>query len=153
MDLKKIKALIDLLSNSTLSELELEEGDWRLRLSRDAVPVAGKAGVIAANRIAPPAVSVSAAKPSLASQASLSVAADRHVVTSPMFGVLCLAPAPDKPPFVQIGDAIHKGQKLCMLEAMKLFHALEAERDGKIVAILAENGQEVDVGQALFRIE
>jgi len=152
MDLKKIKALIDLLSNSTLSELELEEGDWRLRLSRDAAPVDGNAGT-AANAIVPPAFSVSAPKPSVAPSAAPTVATDGHVVTSPMFGVLCLAPAPDKPPFVQIGDVIRKGQKLCMLEAMKLFHALEADREGKVVAILAENGREVDVGQPLFRIE
>ena len=70
-----------------------------------------------------------------------------------MFGMLCLEPAPGEPPFVRVGDTVRKGQKLCLLEAMKVFHALEASRDGTISAILAESGQEVDAGQALFRIE
>ena len=153
MDLQKIKALINLASNSKLSELELEEGECRLRIVRGDLPVATTA-VEPVVRSAQPAVMPKAAPAQAVIPAdSPTVSAEAHLVTAPMFGVFCLTPAPNEPPFVQVGDVVKKGQKLCMLEAMKLFHALEADRDGKVVAILAENGQEVDAGQPLLRIE
>lgn len=157
MDLQKIKALIELASQSKLSELELEEGDCRIRLSRGAVPgaapktetVAPKAQTVTSNAVMPKAAEPAPPAPKAAPAAAAAV----HAVTAPMFGVFCLKPAPNDPPFVQVGDTVKKGQKLCMLEAMKLFHSVNADRDGKIAAILAENGQEVDAGQVLFRIE
>ncbi len=153
MDLQKIKALINLASNSRLSELELEEGECRLRIVRGDLPVAAKA-VEPVVRAAPPAVTPKAVPAQAVIPASPpAVPAEGHLVTAPMFGVFCLTPAPNEPPFVQVGDVVKRGQKLCMLEAMKLFHALEADRDGKITAILATNGQEVDAGQPLLRIE
>ena len=146
MDLEKIKALIELASDCGLSELELVEGDCRLRLSRDDPP-----------QVMRQATPVSSPEPRAVAAASPAPeappATDAHIVNSPMFGMLCLEPAPGEPPFVRVGDTVRKGQKLCLLEAMKVFHALEASRDGTISAILAESGQEVDAGQALFRIE
>jgi acetyl-CoA carboxylase biotin carboxyl carrier protein len=144
MDLHKIRALIELTAASDLSELELEENGCRLRLSRgDAptfealqVPAPTPIGGAPSARVAPP---VADEQP--------------QFLTAPMFGVFCLSPSPDEAPFVQVGDAVQTGQKLCMLEAMKQFHAVNADRDGKIAAILAENGQEVDCGQPLFRFE
>lgn len=155
MDLQKIKALIELASQSRLSELELEEGDCRIRLSRGAAPgAAPKTETVAprAQTVTSSAAPAKAAEPAPPAPKAAPAAA-AHTVTAPMFGVFCLKPAPNDPPFVQVGDAVKKGQKLCMLEAMKLFHSVSADRDGKIAEILAANGQEVDAGQALFRIE
>ena len=153
MNLEKIKALIDLASNGGLSELELVEGDCRLRLSRGDLPKATRqtapVSPPASSPMPPPGQCSASGSPAM----EAAPAVDTHIVKSPMFGMLCLEPAPGEPPFVRIGDVVRKGQKLCLLEAMKVFHALETSRDGTIVAILAENGQEVDSGQALFRIE
>jgi acetyl-CoA carboxylase biotin carboxyl carrier protein len=155
MDLQKIKALIDLLSSSGLTELELVEGECRLRLSRSEVPASTRAEdrVGAPSGPAPAATTDSGDETAAAPDDDDDDDDDAHLVKAPMFGMFCLTPAPDAPPFVRVGDAVQKGQRLCLIEAMKLFHALNAERDGRIAAILAENGQEVDAGQPLFRFE
>jgi acetyl-CoA carboxylase biotin carboxyl carrier protein len=157
MDLQKIKALIDLMAHSKLSELELEEGECRLRIVRADGPIV--AGVVGSETRTVGDVGVAAVQPasSAPSQEVVPIAPapvpEGFLMKAPMYGVFCLAPAPGEGPFVRVGDTVHKGQKLCMLEAMKLFHALEAERDGIVTEILADNGQEVDAGQPLFRIE
>jgi acetyl-CoA carboxylase biotin carboxyl carrier protein len=146
MDFQKIKALLDLAAESGLSELEYEENGCRLRVSRGEAPNDGgtvistpNANTVTGDKIAPVIVT------------DAPVAGQSAFLNAPMFGVFCLTPAPNEAPFVQVGDTVRKSQKLCMLEAMKQFHAVNADRDGKIVAILAENGHEVDAGQALFR--
>lgn len=146
MDLQKINALIELTAASGLSELDLEENGCRLRLSRGDAP-----GVIKTE--SPPPGPAPVRIDDAASATSTVVAEHSPFLNAPTFGIFCLTPAPDEAPFVQVGDAVQKGQKLCMLEAMKQFHAVNADRDGKIAAILAENGQEVDAGQPLFRFE
>lgn len=151
MDLQKIKSLIDLASASDLAELELEENGCRLRLSRDQHPGAQE-------RPASVAIETAADAPEVPSKSPAPLPGPRqadssvHVVKAPMFGMFSRAPAPNDAPFVQMGDAIQKGQKLGLLEAMKIFTSIEADRDGRIVAILAEDGQEVDAGQALFML-
>jgi acetyl-CoA carboxylase biotin carboxyl carrier protein len=151
MDLQKIKALIELLSSSGLTELELVEGECRLRLSRSDVPASTQAGDRVGDPSGPtPTTTIDSGDEAAAAPGDDD---DAHLVKAPMFGMFCLTPAPDAPPFVRVGDAVQKGQRLCLIEAMKLFHALDAERDGRIAAILAENGQEVDAGQPLFRFE
>jgi acetyl-CoA carboxylase biotin carboxyl carrier protein len=147
MDLQKIKALIDLLSSSRLTELELVEGECRLRLSRSEMPASARTGD--ASGPTPATTIDSGDEPATAPVREDEV----HLVKAPMFGMCCLTPAADAPPFVRVGDAVQKGQRLCLIEAMKLFHALDAERGGKIAAILVDNGQEVDAGQPLFRFE
>ena len=143
MDLQKIKALIELTAASGLSELDLEENGCRLRLSRgdaptfDAPQARASATIGDARSDPPPAVTTQ--QPAL--------------VRAPTSGIFCLSSSPDETPFVRVGESVQKGQKLCMLEAMKQFHAVNADRDGKIAAILAENGQEVDSGQPLFQFE
>jgi acetyl-CoA carboxylase biotin carboxyl carrier protein len=148
MDLQKIKALIDLTAASGLSELDLEENGCRLRLSRGDAPALIKTEN---PPLAPAPEPIDGAAPG--PRVTSATAEQPSHLKAPMFGVFCLTPAPDEAPFVRVGDAVQKGQKLCMLEAMKQFHVVNADRDGKIAAILAENGQEVDSGQALFRFE
>jgi acetyl-CoA carboxylase biotin carboxyl carrier protein len=148
MDIQKIKALIDLAAETGLAELEFEENGCRLRISRGDAPE----GVKAANPVSAP-VLTSANTIAPAASATPAVTEQPSFLKAPMFGVFCLTPAPNEPPFVHVGDAVRKGQKLCMLEAMKQFHAVDADRDGKIAAILAENSEEVDAGQPLFRFE
>jgi acetyl-CoA carboxylase biotin carboxyl carrier protein len=148
MDMQKIKALIDLAAETGLAELEFEENGCRLRISRGDAPE----DVRTANPVSPPILtSGNAIAPAV--RATPVVTEQPSLLKAPMFGVFCLTPAPNEPPFVHVGDAVRKGQKLCMLEAMKQFHAVDADRDGKIAAILAENGEEVDAGQPLFRFE
>ena len=155
MDLQKIKALIDLVADSKLSELELREGECRLRVVRGggaqatgAVPQGRSVPVVSSPR------AVSTGTPSAAAGASATPpAAERKLVKAPMFGIYHAAPSPSEAPFVKVGDPVSKGQKLCMLEAMKLFHAMTSPHDGAIKTILVENGQEVDAGMPLFEIE
>lgn len=152
MDLQKIKSLIDFASASDLADLELEENGCRLRLSRDRQSP-GHAG----SAPTPVKTAAAVAEPSLKKAVSPPdtphAGGPIHVVKAPMFGMFSRSPAPDEAPFVQLGDAIRVGQKLGLLEAMKIFNAVESDRDGTIVAILAEDGQEVEAGQALFHIE
>jgi len=148
MDLQKIKALIDLAAASGLSELELEENGCRLRVSRGDAP-----SVIAAASPSPGVVAAPDKKAAAVCAATTVSAEQSLFLNAPTFGVFCLTPASMERPFVQVGDTVLKGQKLCMLEAMKQFRNVNADRGGKIAAILVENGQEVDAGQPLFRFE
>ena len=153
MDLKKIKSLIDLVSNSQLSELEFIENEERIRLEkrgagrRDPGRIAAPESRYLDGPIAP----VSTPQPLLPQAAA--AAPSLHLQKAPMYGVLHLTPSPGEPAFVKVGDRVREGQVLCVIEAMKMFNTIEAECAGKISAILAEAGKEVEVGQALFRIE
>lgn len=153
MDLQKIKALIDFVSASSLDELELIEGDHRLRITRSGVP----------QDPAPPAPPQA---PSESQQASGAVPAARPTAAvgaleptpggtfdAPMFGIFSSSPAPGEPPFVQVGDTVQVGQTLCAIEAMKVFNIVESDRAGRVSAVLVRSGQEVEAGQPLFRIE
>lgn len=140
MDLPKIKALIDLLNSSSLSALELAEGEHTLRLERQggAVPL-----VSAASATSAPAVAPVAQAPSGASG---------HVIHAPMQGILHLTPAPGEPPFVQVGDEIRAEQVICVIEAMKMFNTVEADATGRVAEILVVPGTEVKLGQPLLRL-
>jgi acetyl-CoA carboxylase biotin carboxyl carrier protein len=149
MDLDRLKALIDLVSDAGIAELEMVEGDRRIRI------------VAAASKGNEPSVSITRTDPSpvsgpitdLSSGAGLEKSDDGSVVRSPAYGLLHLAPAPGAAPFVAAGDTIEKGQALCMIESMKVFSTVAADRAGKIAAVLVESGSEVEYGQPLFRIE
>ena len=137
MNPERIKALIDLMAESDLSELSLNEGDTQLRLLRDGQPVAAVARPLTAT--------IAAATPAASS--------DTFEASAALYGVLHLTPAPDQPAFVQVGDAVEAGQTLAVVEAMKMFHPLKAERAGVVRAILAASGDEVAAGKPLFRLE
>ena len=146
MDLATIKALIDLVSRSQVTELELTEGDTILRLSRRGGAPVSRPAADAAPAMPTPAEVASPSPPP----------AEAHspgdVVRSPSFGVFHRTPAPDAQPFVTVGATVRAGQTLCLIEAMKVFTAITAPHAGTVKAILVESGEEVEAGQPLFRL-
>ena len=152
MDLRKLKTLIDLVSESNVSELEITEADGKVRIVKaGAAPVvmmqaAPQAAPVAAAAAAPAAVE---AAPVVAAPA----VETGHIVTSPMVGTFYRASSPGAKPLADVGTAVKKGQALCIIEAMKIMNEIESEFDGTITKVLAENGQAVEYGQPLFIIE
>jgi acetyl-CoA carboxylase biotin carboxyl carrier protein len=153
MDLRKLKKLIDLVQESGIAELEITEGEERVRIASggavSVTPLAAPAPVAAAPLPAGPAP---IAAPASAPAAAPAHAAEGHVVKSPMVGTFYRAPSPDAKPFVDVGGAVKEGETICVIEAMKLMNEIEADASGTIKAILVENGQPVEYGQALFII-
>jgi acetyl-CoA carboxylase biotin carboxyl carrier protein len=141
VDLRKLKTLIDLVQQSGIAELEITEGEERVRISRGLPAGVPQAGV--------PAQGVSAA-PAAPAAAGAAAAPEGHVIRSPMVGTFYRASAPGAKAFVEIGQAVKAGQTLCIIEAMKLLNEIEADRDGVVRAVLAENGQPVEYGEPLF---
>lgn len=150
MDLQRIKALIDLLAQSPLAEIELIEGDDKVRLVKTPGSRAGSAGVAMASTLPAEPQAESLAMAPVASSASTESAT--HVIEAPMFGVVHLTPAPGEAPFVRVGDTVAQGQVLCTIEAMKMFNSIESEIAGTVLAILVNAGDEVESAQPLFRI-
>jgi acetyl-CoA carboxylase biotin carboxyl carrier protein len=160
MDLRKLKTLIDLVSESGISELEITEGDGRVRIVKGPAPGLASmapAPVVAAPVAAPLPVAASlgapaAAAPAPAAEAPAAAPAG-HIVKSPMVGTFYRAAQPGADPFVQVGSSVKEGDTLCIIEAMKLLNEIEADKTGTIKAVLVENGQPVEYGQPLFVIE
>lgn len=150
MDLRKLKSLIDLVQQSGIAELEISEGEERVRISRG---LAGSVPSVAAPVVAPavPAAPASAAPANGAAPETPEVA-EGEVLKSPMVGTFYRASAPGAKPFVELGTAVKAGETVCIIEAMKLLNEIEADRDGIIKAILVENGEPVEYGQPLFLI-
>jgi acetyl-CoA carboxylase biotin carboxyl carrier protein len=146
MDLDRIKSLIDAMAASDLAEMQFSEGGWSLRLVRrsqpgDAPTSAPARGVVAA---------AERTWPARARRGPVLHEALHHLV-APLFGIVHLRPAPDAPEFVSPGQAVTAGTPLCIIEAMKMFHEVRAERDAVISAVLVSSGQEVQAGQELMR--
>jgi len=152
MDLRKLKTLIDLVSESGISELEVTEGEGKVRIVKNAPPVyvqQGPTQYAQAPGAAPAAAPAAAlAEPSVPAPAVQS----GHVVKSPMVGTFYRAPSPGADAFVQIGDTVKEGQTICIIEAMKLLNEIECDMAGVVKEILVENGQAVEYGQPLFLI-
>jgi acetyl-CoA carboxylase biotin carboxyl carrier protein len=157
MDLRKLKKLIDLVQESGIAELEITEGEERVRIASGGAVTVTPLGTAApaAPAAAPPAGQPAAAPAGSAAPAPAAVpppGSEGHVVKSPMVGTFYRAPAPDAKPFIEVGGAVKEGQIICVIEAMKLMNEIEADASGTIKAILVENGQPVEYGQALFII-
>ena len=155
MDLRKLKKLIDLVQESGIAELEITEGEERVRIARGgAVSVTpGSAPALAAAAPAVPAAGASgAAAPAAPAAAEPALATEGHVVKSPMVGTFYRTPSPDAKPFMEVGSTVKEGETICVIEAMKLMNEIESDASGTIKAILVENGQPVEYGQALFII-
>ncbi|CAN5700457.1 acetyl-CoA carboxylase biotin carboxyl carrier protein [soil metagenome] len=146
MDLRKLKTLIDLVSESNISELEITEAEGKVRIVK-----AGEAAPVqyVQQGVAPAAAPVAAAAPVPAA----APVATGHVVKSPMVGTFYRASSPGAPSFVEIGAQVKEGQTICIIEAMKILNEIEADKSGTITQILGENGQAVEYGQPLFIIE
>ena len=153
MDLRKLKTLIDLVSESGISELEVTEGEGKVRIVKNAPPVYVQPSTQYAPQYASPVPAPGGAleAPAASAPATPAPAAPQgHVVTSPMVGTFYRAPSPGADPFVQVGDTVKEGQTICIIEAMKLLNEIESDKSGVVKEILVENGQAVEYGQPLF---
>ncbi len=147
MDLRKLKKLIDLVEESGISELEITEGEEKVRIARSLPQafVPGSPAMMAmpsAAYAAPPQVALPAAE----------AVVEGHIVKSPMVGTFYRAPNPESKAFVEVGQSVTAGETLCIIEAMKLLNEIESDHSGVIKAILVENGQPVEYGEPLFVI-
>ncbi|HWD34818.1 MAG TPA: acetyl-CoA carboxylase biotin carboxyl carrier protein [Casimicrobiaceae bacterium] len=146
MDLRKLKTLIDLVETSGIAELEIQEGEERVRITR-ASPSSPQPMLIQAPA---PAVASASAPAALAVAEPAAAVEEAHVVKSPMVGTFYRAASPGAAAFVDVGDTVAQGDTLCIVEAMKLMNEIEADAGGTVKAILVENGQPVEFGQPLF---
>lgn len=157
MDIRKIKKLIELLEESNISELEIREGEESVRISRGQTSVASflPAGMPMPMPMMPPpaAPAQPAATAAPAAAAPEEAVPKGHQITAPMVGTFYRAPSPGSKAFVEVGQTVRQGDTLCIIEAMKMLNQIESDKDGTIVAILAENGQPVEYGQPLFVIK
>jgi len=147
MDIRKVKKLIELIEESDIAEIEIHEGEDSVRINRysSTQPVA------VTQAPAPAPVSTASAAPQ--APATPTEELSGHIITSPMVGTYYDAPAPGAPAFVKIGQAVQKGDTLCIIEAMKILNQIEADKSGVVVSILADNGHAVEFDQPLFIIE
>jgi acetyl-CoA carboxylase biotin carboxyl carrier protein len=156
MDLRKIKKLIDLLEESNLAEIEIKEGEESVRLARTPKGSFTMAPpMMQAAPAAAPAPVMPMASPTDAASGGTPKASDLppgHVVRAPMVGTFYSSPAPDKPSFVSVGQAVKQGETLGIIEAMKMFNPIEADVAGTVVKILVESGQPIEFDQPLFVI-
>ena len=146
MDLRKLKTLIDLVQQSGIAELEITEGEEKVRISR------GVPGMMPQGTPQPGTAYVTAPVPQPAPDALAAAAPpepEGHVVKSPMVGTFYRSSAPGAKPFVEIGQAVKAGETVCIIEAMKLLNEIEADKDGVVKEILVENGEPVEFGQPL----
>ncbi|HXC38129.1 MAG TPA: acetyl-CoA carboxylase biotin carboxyl carrier protein [Burkholderiales bacterium] len=148
MDLRKLKKLIDLVEESGIAELEVTEGEEKVRIVKSGRPAAGD------YMVALPPQAVAAAAPAPAAPAPAPAVApaepEGKLVKSPMVGTFYRASSPDAKPFVEVGDTVKKGQIVCIIEAMKLMNEIECDHDGVVKAIMVENGQPVEYGEPLI---
>ena len=151
MDLRKLKTLIDLVSESNVSELEITEAEGKVRIVKGGGAVVQQ--FVAAPVQAPVAAAAPAAAPAAAVAELPAPVVSGHQVKSPMVGTFYRASSPGAKAFVEVGDQVKEGETLCIIEAMKILNEIEADKSGTVTRILADNGQAVEYGQPLFVIE
>jgi acetyl-CoA carboxylase biotin carboxyl carrier protein len=150
MELTRVKALIDMVSRSKVAELEIIEAGVRVLIRKQPTTAERPSPRSEAGARKAPAPQLVPDQPPAEQRADPQP--DTHAVTSPMFGIFHRAPSPDAPPYVQVGGQVRAGDTLCLVEAMKSFNAIAADREGTVSAIPVENGQEVEPGQVLIQI-
>lgn len=152
-EIREIKKIIDLLNETDVSEIEIKKGEESVRISRLTSPVVHTAPMPVTHHVHPVVTPATSA----ASQPQTATAEppvhSGHTVHSPMVGTLYTAPSPDAKAFVTLGQHVNAGDTLCLIEAMKMFNEVEADKSGKIVSILVESGKPVEYNQPLFIIE
>lgn len=155
MDLRKLKTLIDLVSESNISELEITEADGKVRIVKSEPAGVMMAPATSVVHMPAPAMAAPVAAAPVAAPAAAPAAAPEtgHVVKSPMVGTFYRSSSPGGKAFVDIGSEVKEGEPICIIEAMKIMNEIESDKAGKIVKILCENGQAVEFGQPLFIVE
>ncbi len=152
MDLRKLKTLIDLVSESNISELEITEAEGKVRIVKASAGISNSGQMMMV-----PAPAMAAAAPPAGLVATAAPAAEAvetgHIVKSPMVGTFYRSSNPGSKPLAEIGQAIKEGESICIIEAMKIMNEIEADKSGTVTKVLVENGQAVEFGQALFIIE
>ena len=148
MDLRKLKKLIDLVQESGIAELEITEGEEKVKIVKGGGVTVSQAPAAAHA----PALAAPAAAPASAAAPAPEPGQEGHVVKAPMVGTFYRSPSPDAKVFVEVGQSVKEGQTICIIEAMKLMNEIEADASGVVKAILIENGQPVEYGQPLFII-
>jgi acetyl-CoA carboxylase biotin carboxyl carrier protein len=153
MDLRKLKTLIDLVAESDIEELEVTEGESKVRIVKSSAAAQNQVVMMQPQAAYAAAPQVSAAPLAAAAPVAAAPAApEGHVVKSPMVGTFYRSSAPGSPAFVEVGKEVKEGDTLCIIEAMKLLNEIDADKSGVIKQILVENGQPVEYGQPLFVI-
>ena len=153
MDLRKLKTLIDLVAESDIAELEVTEGEGKVRIVKSsAIPQNQVVMMPQHAQVAPAQVAVAAPGAAATATPAAPAVPEGHIVKSPMVGTFYRASAPGAAPFADIGKSVAKGDTLCIIEAMKLLNEIESDFEGTIKQILVENGQPVEYGQPLFVI-
>jgi acetyl-CoA carboxylase biotin carboxyl carrier protein len=152
MDIRKVKKLIELLEQSNINELEINEGDESVRISRGGTAVTYAPTAPAAPIVAPAAAAPAPAAPEPADTNTEAEVPAGHIVSSPMVGTFYSAPAPGSPAFVTVGQSVAAGDVLCIIEAMKMMNQIEADKSGTIGAILVEDGEPVEFDQPIITI-
>lgn len=150
MDLRKLKTLIDLVSESNISELEITEADGKVRIVKtDPRPLVAAAAPMVMQAAAPATAPVAAVAPVPAA----APVETGHIVKSPMVGTFYRASSPGAKPMAEVGQPVKEGESICIIEAMKIMNEIEADKSGTVTKVLVENGQAVEFGQPLFIIE
>ena len=152
MDLRKLKKLIDLVQESGIAELEITEGEEKVKIVKGGEATVTPVAPAAAPPAAAPAAGAAAA-PAAAAAAAEEPAQPGHVLKAPMVGTFYRSPSPEAKPFVEVGQNVKAGETVCIIEAMKLMNEIECDKTGVVKAILVENGQPVEFGQPLVVIE
>jgi acetyl-CoA carboxylase biotin carboxyl carrier protein len=152
MDLRKLKTLIDLVETSGIAELEIQEGEERVRITRTVPQGQQSVTFHTSPQHAGPTAVPAAVATAAPVEAAAPAAPEGHAVKSPMVGTFYRAASPGAKPFVEVGDSVQEGDTLCIIEAMKLMNEIEADKAGVVKQILAENGQPVEYGQPLVVI-
>ena len=150
MDLRKLKKLIDLVQESGIAELEITEGEEKVKIVKGGTVSVSTVAPVSAPAVAESRSAAPAAAPAATPAAEAPAGQEGHVVKAPMVGTFYRSPSPDAKPFVEVGQAVKEGETICIIEAMKLMNEIEADASGVVKAILVENGQPVEYGQPLF---
>jgi acetyl-CoA carboxylase biotin carboxyl carrier protein len=153
MDLRKLKTLIDLVSESNISELEITETEGKVRIVKGGIAAPVQYVQTVAAPAAAPAIGTAPAPAASPVAVAAEAAATGHAVKSPMVGTFYRSSSPGAPAFVEIGTQVKEGDTVCIIEAMKILNEIEADKAGTVTQILVENGQAVEYGQPLFIIE
>jgi acetyl-CoA carboxylase biotin carboxyl carrier protein len=152
MDLRKLKTLIDLVAESDIAELEVTEGESKVRIVKSSAVPQSQVVMMQPQSAQHTLAAPGAPMPQAASAPVVPVEREGHIVKSPMVGTFYRSSAPGTPPFIEIGSTVKEGDTLCIIEAMKLLNEIDADASGVIKQILVENGQPVEFGQPLFVI-